>query len=176
MWWPLYVFKLYSFILWAFNFLWFPSCVAFLCVSPPYLCHLCHLCRLPTCVKSCVSHCVSFCVPICWSFLCQYANFVHFWQIWHPNVTHNVTNTMWHRWGGGTDDTDREATQMTQIGRRPSLEIIKSWKPKKWMYKVWKHSSGHHILSYHSAKNTPRAYVGKPNCFQNFIKLLLLTF
>ena len=25
--------------------------------------------------------------------------------------------------------------------------------------------SGHHILSYHSAQNTPRAYVGKPTCF-----------
>ena len=26
--------------------------------------------------------------------------------------------------------------------------------------------SGNHILSYHSTRNTPRAYVGRPTCFQ----------
>ena len=75
---------------------------------------------------------------------------------------------MWHT----KCDTDGKATQMTQIGRQPSFENIKGWKPKKIEGQRLKTYSGHHILSHHSTQNTPRAYVGKPTCFKTRLKVL----
>ena len=72
---------------------------------------------------------------------------------------------------------------MTQIGRRPSLEnICNRLKAQKMNEHKLKTYSGHHILSYHSTQNTPRAYVGKPTClfvisfarFFCFLKVLWL--
>ena len=129
--------SIYVFIFWAFNLLCFFNWVAPLSGSSPYLCHLCHL--------------------LVWVTLCAS-------QI----VTHKMMGRRHrcHRYGGDTDVTDMEATQMTQIGRWPNMENIKDWKPKKWKHRL-KTYSRHHILSYHSTPNTPRAYVGRPTCLMN---------
>ena len=75
--------------------------------------------------------------------------------MWHPNFeTHNVTHKMW---GGDTDDTDKEATQLGKHKRLKAQKIIEH---------RLKTYSGHQILSYHSTQNTPRACVGKPTCLK----------
>ena len=76
MWWPLYV----------FNLLCFPSCVACLSVSPPYLCHLC---RLPMCHIMCVTLYQS--VHLC---ICVILCFFNLGKGWRSDGS-TLTSTVW---------------------------------------------------------------------------------
>ena len=64
---------------------------------------------------------------------------------------------------GDTDNTDRE---VTQLGKHKKLKAQKMNEHRLKTY------SGHYILSYHSTQNTPRAYVGKPTCFQTVTEFI----
>ena len=103
---------------------------------------------------------------------CDTQNVTH--KLWHTKCdTQNVTHRMWR----AKCDTQNVTHKVWAIkcnikkfgaqnnGYPTQLGKHKRLKAQKMNDHRFKTYSGHHILSYHSAQNTLRAYVGKPTCW-----------